>query len=94
VNFTYRAAAGEVTLIWTPNNEPDLLGYNIYRHQGTADAPQGDVIQMNDLPLEEPRFKDSTVQPGTWYTYRVDALDQTEPANRSEQSMPLEVMAR
>lgn len=94
VNFTYVAAAGEVTLIWTPNGEPDLLGYNIYRHRGTADAAEGQVVQLNDEPLTEWRFKDSTVLPGNWYTYQVDAVDRAEPANRSEMSEPLQVMAR
>jgi len=94
VNFTYVAAAGEVTLIWTANGEPDLLGYNVYRHRGTTDAPAGEAALMNMIPLEDPRFKDSTVQPGTWYTYRVEALDRAEPANLSEKSEPLQVMAR
>ncbi len=94
VNFTYVAAAGEVTLFWTPNGEPDLLGYNLYRHKGTSGNAQSELVQLNDKPLDEPRYKDSTVLPETWYTYLVEALDSAEPANRSERSEPLEVMAR
>ncbi len=94
VNFTYVAAAGEVTLFWTPNGEPDLLGYNIYRHLGTTEDAADKEMQLNDEPLDEPRFKDSTVLPGRWYTYRVDAVDRAEPANRSEKSDALLVMAR
>jgi len=94
VNFTYVAAAGEVTLIWTANGEPDLLGYNVYRRQGTVDTVESEMVQINTEPLEEPRFKDATVLPGHWYTYQVDAVDQAEPANRSGQSEPLQVMAR
>ncbi len=94
VNFTYVAGAGEVTLIWTPNGEPDLRGYNVYRQRGTGERVQGEPVLLNDEPLDEPRFKDATVLPGTWYTYRVDAMDSMEPANRSELSEPLQVMAR
>lgn len=94
VNFTYVAAHGEVTLFWTPNGEPDLLGYNVYRRPGIADAAEGEWVQLNDEPLEEPRFKDSTVLPGNWYAYQVDAVDRAEPVNRSEASKPLQVMAR
>lgn len=93
VNFTYVAANGEVTLIWTPNGEPDLRGYNVYRREGTASA-EGAFVQLNDEPIEEPRYRDATVRPGSWYSYRVDAVDDSEPANRSEPSEPLEVMAR
>jgi len=93
VNFTYVAANGEVTLIWTPNGEPDLQGYNLYRREGTAGA-EGEFVQLNDEPIEEPRYRDATVRPGTWYSYRVDAVDDSEPANRSEMSEILQVMAR
>jgi hypothetical protein len=94
VNFSYVAADGEVTLFWTPNGEPDLLGYNIYRHRGSTEAAEGEAVQLNDEPLDEPRFKDATVLPGSWYTYRVDAVDRSEPVNRSEKSEALLVMAR
>jgi hypothetical protein len=94
VHFTYVAGVGEVTLIWTPNGEKDLQGYNIYRTQGTVATAQDEPVQLNDEPLTEPRFKDSTVLPETWYTYWVDAVDSAEPVNRSAPSEPLEVMAR
>lgn len=93
-NFTYVAAAGEVTLFWTPNNEPDLLGYNIFRRSGSAETEDGNGVRLNDQPLDESRFKDSTVVTGNWYTYHVEAVDQAEPSNRSEPSEPLQVMAR
>jgi hypothetical protein len=93
-NFTYVAAAGEVTLFWTPNGEPDLLGYNIYRQSGPAETAEGEPVRLNDEPLDEPRFKDSTVEPGNRYTYHVEAVDQAEPSNNSVSSEPLQVMAR
>lgn len=60
-----------IDLSWTPDTEPDLAGYNVYRHVG--DAPP---VKINSELLKTSAFRDTDVKPGTRYFYSVTALDQ------------------
>jgi hypothetical protein len=62
-------AAG-VELIWSPNTEPDLAGYNVYR--GSAGQQP---TKLNADLLRSPLFHDTSVASGGRYTYRVTAVD-------------------
>jgi len=68
--LTAAYAAGMVELLWTPNTEADLAGYNLYRRE------EGKPRQRlnNDLLLT-PIFRDPTVQPKHRYWYAVTAID-------------------
>lgn len=59
-----------IDLAWTPNTEPDLAGYNVYRH--TGDEPP---VKINSELVKTPSFRDSQVQPGMKYFYSVSAVD-------------------
>ena len=59
-----------VDLSWTPNSEPDLAGYNVYRRQGAAP-----LEKINPELVKAPAFRDAGVQPGTTYFYSVSAVD-------------------
>lgn len=59
-----------IDLTWAPNNEPDLAGYNVFRHEQGA-APQ----KINAEPVRSPSFRDTNVQPGRTYFYSVAAVD-------------------
>ena len=59
-----------IDLIWTPNAEPDLGGYNVYRREG--DAPP---FKVNTDLVKSPAWRDSTVEAGHEYTYSVTAVD-------------------
>ena len=59
-----------VDITWNPSTEPDLAGYNIYRHTENA-AP----VKINQDLAKAPAFRDSAVQPGTKYFYSVSAVD-------------------
>ena len=59
-----------IDLTWTPNTEPDLAGYNVYRHAG-SEAP----VKINAELVKTPAFQDAHVQPGTKYFYSVSAVD-------------------
>jgi hypothetical protein len=59
-----------IDLAWTPNTEPDLAGYNVYRHSG--DEPP---VKINTELVKTPAYRDTTVKPGTKYFYSVSAVD-------------------
>ena len=63
------AAPGAVELAWSPNAEPDLAGYSVYRSDGGA------FTRINSELLRIPVFRDATVRPGVRYRYQVQASD-------------------
>ena len=60
-----------VDLVWSPDNEADLAGYNVYRHEEGA-AP----VKLNAEPVKAPAYRDPNVQPGKKYFYAVSAVDE------------------
>lgn len=78
------ANAPEVDLSWSINTEPDLAGYKLYRseRQGTP----GEVVTP-DLLLS-PAYRDTSVQPGRHYWYKVTAVDRA--GNESGHSVEVE----
>lgn len=80
-------SAGAIELIWTANTEPDLGGYNVYR-RGQEASPQ----RINTELLRTPVFRDSSVEPGRQYFYRVTAVDLTN--NESPRSQQVVVDSR
>ncbi len=59
-----------IDLTWTPNTEPDLAGYNIYRHAG-SEPP----VKINPELVKTSSFRDARVSPGMKYFYLVSAVD-------------------
>jgi hypothetical protein len=59
-----------IDLTWTPNTEPDLAGYNIYRR---IEGQQS--VKINSDVVRTPASRDTGVQPGTKYFYSVSAVD-------------------
>lgn len=71
-----------IDLVWAPDTETDLAGYNLYRSEG-----EGDVQKLNSLPLKSPAFRDDNVVPGHEYHYFVSAVDiRGNESPRSEQA--------
>ena len=64
--YTSRA----VELIWTPNNEPDLAGYNVYRREAGQQA-----MRSNSDLVRSALYQDTAATPGHRYFYRVTAED-------------------
>jgi hypothetical protein len=59
-----------IDLIWAPDTDADLAGYNVYRHEaGTA------AQKLNSEILKTPAFRDTNVNPGHTYFYSVSAVD-------------------
>ena len=59
-----------IDLIWAPDTEADLAGYNLYRHEaGSAEQ------KLNSEILKTPAFRDTNVRSGHTYFYSVSAVD-------------------
>ncbi len=69
-----------VSLHWDDNTEATLAGYNLYR----AFAPGLYYTRLNSVPITSSNYTDTTVNNGTSYYYKVNALDISE--NESESS--------
>ena len=68
-NLRVVTSPGAVELAWSPNAEPDLAGYNVYRSE------EGAFTRINPELLRIPVLRDSTVRPGVRYRYQVRASD-------------------
>ncbi len=81
------ASEGAISLIWTPNREPDLAGYVVLR----AVAPATQLTPVTPAPMADTNFRD-TVPAGARVTYAVISVDKA--GNRSAPSMPVVETAR
>jgi hypothetical protein len=59
-----------IDLIWAPNTEPDLAGYNVYRRE-----ENGQAVKVNSELVKTPAYRDSNVQSAKKYFYSVSAVD-------------------
>jgi fibronectin type 3 domain-containing protein len=59
-----------IDLIWGPDTDADLAGYNVYRKEGSS-AP----VKINVEVVKVPAYRDTAVQAGHTYTYTVTATD-------------------
>ena len=76
------------TLAWTPNNEPDVVGYRVYRRL----AGTGSFSSLTTTLVTGPAFTDTTVSPTAAYEYRVTAVDNAQPQNESAPSATVTVV--
>lgn len=71
-----------VDLVWSPDTEADLAGYNIFRHE-----PGGPPVKINSDVVKTPAYRDSKVQSGVKYFYSVSAVDErNNESARSEEA--------
>lgn len=59
-----------VDLIWAPDADADLAGYNVFRHEPGAEA-----VKVNTELVKTPAFRDMNVESGKTYVYSVSAVD-------------------
>ena len=74
-----------IDLTWSPNPEPDLRGYYVYRAVG-----DGPFVKLGEL-VQTPADSDHAVENGKRYRYAVSAVDQR--GNESARSAPVEAVA-
>jgi hypothetical protein len=77
------SAAKAIDLDWTPDVDPALAGYIVYRRAVSAsEAPQR--ISPADKPIRISSWSDTTAVPGLRYAYSVSAIDLS--GNESQRS--------
>ena len=84
-NFVVTSCSQSVHLQWTPNNEPDLMGYRVYRDSSASDTIKIPTVAYDslkvkaiDTALEDSVrivYIDSSVIDENTYYYRVTAVD-------------------
>jgi hypothetical protein len=70
------AADRSIDLSWTPNTDPDLAGYFVYRQDiDSKGVAAGTATRLNPTPVAGPAYRDQTAVTGRRYAYRVSAVD-------------------
>jgi fibronectin type 3 domain-containing protein len=59
-----------IDLIWAPDAEADLAGYNVFRHEAGAEQ-----VKVNTELVKTPAFRDMNVESGKTYVYSISAVD-------------------
>jgi len=71
-----------VDLVWAPDSDADLAGYNIYRREdnGASEKLNADLVKT-------PAYRDARVSAGRTYLYSVSAVDaRGNESQRSEEA--------
>ena len=76
-----------IDLIWAPDTESDLAGYNVYRRE-----PNGPAVKRNLELVKAPTFRDTEVLPGHHYSYSISAVDvrgnESPPSDEASEAVP------
>ncbi len=59
-----------LTIAWDPSTSPGIVGYNVYR-KGDTDK---EYVKVNQTPIPEPKYTDTSVESDKTYFYRVTAV--------------------
>jgi hypothetical protein len=59
-----------IDLIWAPDTDADLAGYNVFRHE-----PGAEPVKINSDLVKTPAFRDMNVASVKTYVYSVSAVD-------------------
>ena len=71
-----------ITLLWTPNNERDLVGYHVWRRE-----TGGEWQRLTPAPLPSATHTDTSAPAGVRQEYAITAIDRADPPNESERSI-------
>jgi len=59
-----------IDLLWAPDTDSDLAGYNVYRRAGGTQR-----AKINHVLVKTPAYRDADLAPGKTYWYSVSAVD-------------------
>ena len=59
-----------IDLVWSPDTEADMAGYNVFRHE-----EGGEPVKLNTEPVKASAYRDANVQSGHKYFYSVSSVD-------------------
>jgi len=59
-----------IDLIWAPDTDADLAGYNVYRREAS-----GTAMKINTELMKSPSYRDANIASGKTYWYSVSAVD-------------------
>jgi hypothetical protein len=68
--FSGAGQAPFVDLVWAPDTDADLAGYNLFRRE-----EGGPPVKVNSDSIKGPSYRDAAVQSGKTYFYSVSAVD-------------------
>jgi len=71
-NVTAASAGGVVSIFWPSNSERDVIGYYVYRSDGSQSAQW---TRITPSITTKTTFRDDRVTAGSQYSYRVTAID-------------------
>jgi hypothetical protein len=81
--------AHAIDLSWTPNTEPDIAGYIVYRRDTASNAL---AVRVSPPGAVAPSFRDASPIPGHRYAYSVSAVDhdnnESPRSSEIEESLP------
>ena len=71
------AQAYDVILAWDPNDEPDLVGYNVYVNQIGPGSQyyQLDTVLLDEIEPENPKYTATGLEEKSDYCFVVTAYD-------------------
>ncbi|OGL43467.1 MAG: hypothetical protein A2161_13675 [Candidatus Schekmanbacteria bacterium RBG_13_48_7] len=90
IGFTLIKAVDRINLVWKPNEELDVAGYNIYR----SELPGRGYVKINDVLIERSFFSDMSIKKGITYYYVITSVDQAEIPNESSYSTEISATIR
>lgn len=86
VNATVLSDSGHVELTWSPNGEPDLAGYGVYR----ATVSTGPWLRLDPQPVTTESYRDPSPPAIDRVWYAITAIDRA--GNESAKSAPIKVL--
>jgi len=78
ISTLYAPAQGfEVTLAWDPNQEPDLIGYNVYVNDVSYDPSyyQLDTVSLDEIDPDNPMYTATELKENLQYCFVVSACN-------------------
>jgi hypothetical protein len=76
-----------IDLIWAPDTDADLAGYNVFRREES-----GQAVKINQDLVKAPAFRDTNIAGGKKYFYSVSATDvranESVPSQEASEAVP------